>query len=80
MEEFGMTTACTKPSPFPSLSKVDLPTKSTDSQLLLSNSQLGREDSVFMMKVFDCWKFYQLLSFNIRKLVCLYPIIIHSGQ
>lgn len=80
MEEFGMKTACAKPNPFPSLSKVDLSTKSMDSQLLLSNSQLGHEDSVFMMKVFDGWKFYQLLSFNIRKLVCLYSIIIRSGQ
>lgn len=69
-----------KPSPFLHFQKWTCPQRVTDSQLLLSNSQLGHEDSIFMMKVFDCWKFYQLLNFNIRKPVCLYPIIIRSDQ
>lgn len=69
MEAFGMKTGSAKPSPVPSLSRADLPTKSTGSQLLWSNSQLSHEDRVFMVEVFDCSKFYRALRFNMRKLV-----------
>lgn len=72
MKEFGMKTGPARPSPFPSLSRVDLPTKSMGSQQLSSNSQLGHKHPILMVEAFDCSKFYLTLSFNIRKLVYLH--------
>lgn len=81
MEEFGMKTACAKPNPFPSLSKVDLSTKR-----VWIPSCYYQTVSLAMKILFSWWKFLtagnstNFWGFNIRKLVCLYSIIIRSGQ